>query len=87
MRASTKLSETKTCEKTTFCLYRGNMSSLVGVVLLVLAGLTPSQAFVPIGGGTSTHVSITGSALLQKVTETCRAVAEEAGHEFNPTVR
>uniref|UniRef100_A0A3P9IIT3 von Willebrand factor A domain containing 11 n=1 Tax=Oryzias latipes TaxID=8090 RepID=A0A3P9IIT3_ORYLA len=61
------------------------MSSLVGVVLLVLAGLTPSLAFVPIGGGTSTHVSITGSALLQKVTETCRAVAEEAGHEFNPT--
>ncbi|KAF6728538.1 von Willebrand factor A domain-containing protein 7 [Oryzias melastigma] len=61
------------------------MSSLVGVVLLVLAVLTPSQAFVPIGGGTSTHVSITGTALLQKVTETCRAVAEDAGYEFNPT--
>lgn len=69
------------------CLHSGNMSSLVGVVLLVLAVLTPSQAFVPIGGGTSTHVSITGTALLQKVTETCRAVAEDAGYEFNPTVR
>ncbi|RVE75670.1 hypothetical protein OJAV_G00001080 [Oryzias javanicus] len=66
-------------------IYSGNMSSLVGVVLLVLAVLTPSQAFVPIGGGTSTHVTITGTALLEKVTETCRAVAEEAGYEFKPT--
>ncbi|XP_077426275.1 von Willebrand factor A domain-containing protein 7 [Vanacampus margaritifer] len=50
---------------------------------LILSG--PIVAFVPIGGGVSTHVSITGTALLQKVTETCRAVAEAAGHEFKPT--
>ncbi|XP_077936703.1 von Willebrand factor A domain-containing protein 7 isoform X2 [Gasterosteus aculeatus] len=58
--------------------------SVLGVALLtVLSGHT--VAFVPIGGGSPTHVSITGTALLQKVTETCRAVAEAAGHEFNPT--
>lgn len=61
------------------------MTSLLGVALLALALSGPTVAFVPIGGGASSHVSITGTALLQKVTETCRAVAEEAGHEFNPT--
>ncbi|XP_062290579.1 von Willebrand factor A domain-containing protein 7-like [Scomber scombrus] len=60
------------------------MTSVLGVALvLVLSGST--VAFVPIGGGASTHVSITGTALLQTVTETCRAVAETAGHEFEPT--
>ncbi|XP_037327460.2 von Willebrand factor A domain-containing protein 7-like isoform X1 [Pungitius pungitius] len=58
---------------------------VLGVALLTLLLSGPTVAFVPIGGGSSTHVSITGTALLQKVTETCRAVAEEAGHEFNPT--
>ncbi|XP_061580815.1 von Willebrand factor A domain-containing protein 7 isoform X2 [Cololabis saira] len=61
------------------------MPSLVGVALLTLALSTPTLAFAPIGGGGASHVTITGSALLQKVKETCRAVAEEAGHEFNPT--
>ncbi|XP_017272317.1 von Willebrand factor A domain-containing protein 7 isoform X2 [Kryptolebias marmoratus] len=61
------------------------MTSLLGVALLALALSGPTVAFAPLGGGTSTHVSITGTALLQKVTETCRAVAEAAGHEFNPT--
>lgn len=62
------------------------MTSLIGVALLGLALFAgPTMAFVPIGGGASTHVSITGTALLQKVTETCRAVAEAAGHEFKPT--
>lgn len=55
-------------------------------VLLVLALANPALAFVPVGGGTATHVTITGQALLQKVTETCKAVAEAAGHEFEPTV-
>lgn len=63
------------------------MTSVIGVMLLGLALFAgPTVAFVPIGGGASTHVSITGTALLQKVKETCRAVAEAAGHEFNPTV-
>ncbi|KAM4585496.1 von Willebrand factor A domain-containing protein 7 isoform 1-T2 [Odontesthes bonariensis] len=61
------------------------MASLLGVTLLALALMAPTVAFVPIGGGVSTHVSITGTALLQKVTETCRDVAEDAGDDFNPT--
>ncbi|KAM4750227.1 von Willebrand factor A domain-containing protein 7 [Anableps anableps] len=61
------------------------MTSLLSAALLVLTLMTPTVAFVPIGGGESTHVSITGTALLQKVTEACRAVAESAGHEFKPT--
>lgn len=61
------------------------MPALV-TALLALALTGSTVAFVPIGGGTSTHISITGTALLQKVTETCRQVVEEEGHEFNPTV-
>ena len=62
------------------------MTSLPGIALLALALSGPTMAFVPIGGGASTHVSITGTALLQKVTDTCRAVAEAAGHEFKRMV-
>ncbi|XP_003448088.2 von Willebrand factor A domain-containing protein 7 isoform X1 [Oreochromis niloticus] len=61
------------------------MNSLLVIALLPLALLGPGMAFVSIGGGGSTHVSITGMALLQKVQETCRAVAEKNGYEFNPT--
>lgn len=61
------------------------MTSVLGVALLTLVLSGPIVAFVPIGGGASTHVSITGTALLKKVKETCQAVAEAAGHEFNPT--
>ncbi|XP_059184933.1 von Willebrand factor A domain-containing protein 7 [Centropristis striata] len=61
------------------------MTSVPGLALLTLVLSGSTMAFVPIGGGASTHVSITGTALLDKVTETCRAVAEAAGHEFNPT--
>ncbi|XP_068607288.1 von Willebrand factor A domain-containing protein 7 [Brachionichthys hirsutus] len=61
------------------------MASLLGIALLALALSGPTTAFVPIGGGTSTHISMTGTALLQTVTETCRAVAEASGHEFKPT--
>ncbi|CAL8356850.1 unnamed protein product [Boreogadus saida] len=52
---------------------------------LSLALLQSSVAFVPIGGGPATHVSITRTALLQKLTETCKAVADSSGYEFNPT--
>ncbi|XP_029295623.1 von Willebrand factor A domain-containing protein 7 [Cottoperca gobio] len=61
------------------------MTSVLGIALLTLVLSGSTVAFVPIGGGASTHVSITGTALLQKVTETCRVVAEEEGHEFKPT--
>ena len=53
---------------------------------LSLALLQSSVAFVPIGGGEATHVSITRTALLQKLKETCQAVADSSGYEFNPTV-
>ena len=63
------------------------MPSVVGVVLLAVALSGGAVvAFAPIGGSSSSHVSITGTALLEKVTETCQRVAEEAGHDFNPTV-
>ncbi|XP_005945584.1 von Willebrand factor A domain-containing protein 7 isoform X2 [Haplochromis burtoni] len=61
------------------------MNSLLVIALLPLALLKPGMAFVSIGGGASTHVSITGTAILQKVRETCQAVAEKNGYEFNPT--
>lgn len=62
------------------------MVFVLGTALLVLALTNPTLAFVPIGGGSATHVSITGNALLQKVTEVCKAVANAEGHEFEPTV-
>ncbi|KAK1886140.1 von Willebrand factor A domain containing protein 7 [Dissostichus eleginoides] len=61
------------------------MTSVLGIALLTFALSGFAVAFVPIGGGASTHVSITATALLQKVTETCRVVAEADGHEFKPT--
>ncbi|KAM9363393.1 von Willebrand factor A domain-containing protein 7 [Symphorus nematophorus] len=61
------------------------MTSVQGMAMLALALSGSTVAFVPIGGGASTHISITGTALLQKVAEACRAVAEAAGHEFKPT--
>ncbi|XP_070684398.1 von Willebrand factor A domain-containing protein 7-like [Pempheris klunzingeri] len=60
------------------------MTTVLGIALLALALSGPTVAFVPTGGGASTHDSITRTALLQKVTETCRAVAEAAGYEFRP---
>ncbi|XP_041957562.1 von Willebrand factor A domain-containing protein 7 [Alosa sapidissima] len=54
-----------------------------GLLVLVLSGV--AQAFMPVGGGTSTHATITGNAVLSKITEVCRAVAESEGREFNPT--
>ncbi|KAK5866386.1 hypothetical protein PBY51_020582 [Eleginops maclovinus] len=61
------------------------MPSVLGIALLTFALSGSAVAFVPIGGGATTHVSITGTALLQKVKETCRMVAEANGHEFKPT--
>ncbi|XP_034716556.1 von Willebrand factor A domain-containing protein 7 isoform X2 [Etheostoma cragini] len=61
------------------------MTSVLGIALLFLVLSGPTVAFVPIGGGTSNHVSITGTALLKKVMETCRAVAEANHYEFKPT--
>ncbi|XP_031416319.1 von Willebrand factor A domain-containing protein 7 [Clupea harengus] len=61
------------------------MSSTCCVALLVLALSGVTQAFMPVGGGTSTHATITGSAVLSKITEVCRAVAESEGREFKPT--
>lgn len=60
---------------------------MLGFALLTLTLSRCTEAFVPIGGGTSTHISITGTALLEIVRETCRDVVEEGGHEFEPTVR
>uniref|UniRef100_UPI0037E8375D von Willebrand factor A domain-containing protein 7-like n=1 Tax=Semicossyphus pulcher TaxID=241346 RepID=UPI0037E8375D len=60
--------------------------TLVLIVALLALGLSGhSVVFVPIGGGASTHVGITRTALLQEVTETCQAVAVAAGHDFKPT--
>lgn len=63
------------------------MTSALGIVLLILVISGHTVAFVPIGGGAASHISITGPALLQKVTEACQEVADAAGHEFKPTVR
>lgn len=63
------------------------MMPVLGLALLTLTLSRCTEAFVPIGGGTSTHVSITGTALLDIVRETCRDVVEADGHEFEPTVR
>ncbi|XP_058497636.1 von Willebrand factor A domain-containing protein 7 [Solea solea] len=62
------------------------MTSVLGFALLGLALIAgPCVAFIPIGGGSSTHVTITGTALLGKVKEVCQAVADEGGYEFKPT--
>ncbi|XP_028311428.1 von Willebrand factor A domain-containing protein 7 [Gouania willdenowi] len=61
------------------------MAALLMAALLVAALWAPTATFIPIGGGGSTHVSITGNALMQKVTETCKAVAEDGGYKFEPT--
>lgn len=79
-------SDLMTDASTLFSPCRLIMTSVLGIAVLALALSELTVAFVPIGGGTSTHISITGTALLQKVTETCQAVAEAAGHEFKPTV-
>uniref|UniRef100_A0A8C6S657 VWA7 N-terminal domain-containing protein n=1 Tax=Neogobius melanostomus TaxID=47308 RepID=A0A8C6S657_9GOBI len=61
------------------------MASLLGLAVFALVLSGPALAFVPTGGGTSTHFTITENALLQKVRETCEAVAKNNDYEFKPT--
>lgn len=63
------------------------MTSILGIALLSVAVSGPALAFMPIGGGVSTHISMTSTALLQKVVETCKAVADAGGLKFQTTVR
>ncbi|XP_075893051.1 von Willebrand factor A domain-containing protein 7-like [Nelusetta ayraudi] len=61
------------------------MMPILGFALLTLTLSRCTEAFVAIGGGTSTHISITRTALLEIVRETCRDVVEHSGHKFEPT--
>ncbi|XP_034444393.1 von Willebrand factor A domain-containing protein 7 [Hippoglossus hippoglossus] len=62
------------------------MMSVLRVALLGLALLARTTvAFLSAGSEMSSHVNITGTALLQEVTKACRTVIKEAGHEFQPT--
>lgn len=62
------------------------MKSSVPVVALIALVVSRVQAFVSVGGIKNTHVSITGSAVMEKVREVCEAVAESEGRDFKPTV-
>ncbi|XP_066536044.1 von Willebrand factor A domain-containing protein 7-like [Hoplias malabaricus] len=57
------------------------------VCVLALLGLLGSgvKGFVPLGGNGNTHVTITEEAVLKKIQEVCKAVAESEGREFKPT--
>eukprot|EP00063_Salmo_salar_P090528 XP_014065363.1 PREDICTED: von Willebrand factor A domain-containing protein 7-like isoform X2 [Salmo salar] len=61
------------------------MSPVLGMSFLALVLSGGAWAFAPIGGEASTHISITEKAVLQKVTEVCRAIAESEGRDFTPT--
>uniref|UniRef100_A0A8C2KG00 von Willebrand factor A domain-containing protein 7-like n=1 Tax=Cyprinus carpio TaxID=7962 RepID=A0A8C2KG00_CYPCA len=61
------------------------MKSSVPVVALIALVVSRVQAFVSVGGIKNTHVSITGSAVMEKVREVCEAVAESEGRDFKPT--
>ncbi|XP_056443290.1 von Willebrand factor A domain-containing protein 7-like [Gadus chalcogrammus] len=61
------------------------LHALALALALSLALLQSSVGFVPTGSGAATHASITKTALLQKLKETCQAVADSFGYEFNPT--
>ncbi|XP_076830852.1 von Willebrand factor A domain-containing protein 7 [Brachyhypopomus gauderio] len=60
---------------------RPSVHSLALVALL----LSRVQAFIPVGGGSNTHVTITGNAVMKKIYEVCEAVAESEGRKFKPT--
>ncbi|XP_026100494.1 von Willebrand factor A domain-containing protein 7-like [Carassius auratus] len=61
------------------------MKSLVPVVALIALVVSGVQAFISVGGTRNTHVSITGSAVMEKIREVCAAVAESEGRDFKPT--
>ncbi|XP_022540504.1 von Willebrand factor A domain-containing protein 7 [Astyanax mexicanus] len=60
------------------------MRSAVCVIALGVL-LSRVYGFVPVGGGGNTHVTITGDAVMKKIHEVCKAVAESEGREFKPT--
>lgn len=62
------------------------MLPMLGLALLTLTLSRCTVAFVPIGGD-ATHTSITETALLDIVRETCRDVVKSGGDDFEPTVR
>ncbi|TRY84713.1 hypothetical protein DNTS_001220 [Danionella cerebrum] len=61
------------------------MKSVVVVVALLALVLSRLEAFVSVGSSGNTHVTITGSAVMAKIEEVCKAVAESEGREFKPT--
>ncbi|XP_072318599.1 von Willebrand factor A domain-containing protein 7-like [Eucyclogobius newberryi] len=61
------------------------MTPLLGLAVLAAALTGRALAFMSTGGWTSTHVSITETALLQAAMEACKAVLDNNGYEFRPT--
>ncbi|XP_077102559.1 von Willebrand factor A domain-containing protein 7 [Siphateles boraxobius] len=61
------------------------MKSLVPILALITLVVSRVQAFVSVSVSGNTHVTITGSAVMAKIHEVCKAVAESEGREFNPT--
>ncbi|KAL1023648.1 hypothetical protein UPYG_G00044010 [Umbra pygmaea] len=61
------------------------MSLRLGVSFLVLALSGGAWGFLPTGEKASSHVSITQSALLQKVKDVCQAIAQSKGGVFIST--
>lgn len=62
------------------------MKSSVSAVALMALVVSSAQAFVSVGGNGNTHVTITGNAIMAKIYEVCKAVAESEGREFEPMV-
>ncbi|XP_037328876.2 von Willebrand factor A domain-containing protein 7 [Pungitius pungitius] len=60
------------------------MTCMPGIFLLTLVLSGPTWAFLSRSNGPD-HISISRMALIQKVTETCQAVAAASGHEFKTT--
>ncbi|KAL6110588.1 uncharacterized protein ACO6RY_19639 [Pungitius sinensis] len=60
------------------------MTYIPGIFLLTLVLSGPTWAFLTRSNGPD-HISISRMALIQKVTETCQAVAAASGHEFKTT--
>ncbi|XP_072534535.1 von Willebrand factor A domain-containing protein 7-like [Salminus brasiliensis] len=60
------------------------MRSTVCVIVLgvLLSGV---RAFLPVGSGGHTHVTITRDAVMKSINEVCKAEAESEGREFKPT--
>ncbi|KAA0722105.1 von Willebrand factor A domain-containing protein 7 [Triplophysa tibetana] len=61
------------------------MKSSVSAVALMALVVSSAQAFLSVGGNGNTHVTISGSAIMTKTYEVCKAVAKSEGREFEPT--